>query len=75
MFFEFIPQLIFMVFIFVYLCVMIFIKWLKFSGADDDKLIGPICAPNLLIELIQMFFLSTARNTAEHCDEIYPGQV
>ena len=64
-----------MVFIFLYLCVMIFIKWLKYTGADDNNKIGPVCAPNLLIELIQMFFLSTAQNKDLGCDEIYPGQV
>ena len=47
-FFEFIPQIVFLTFIFVYLCVMIFIKWIKFSGAPSD-LTGPGCAPNLLI--------------------------
>jgi V-type H+-transporting ATPase subunit a len=53
---EFIPQIIFLVFIFVYLCVMIFIKWLKFSGAPS-QFDGPNCAPNLLIGLnIQNLF-------------------
>lgn len=61
-----------MAFIFVYLCIMIFIKWFKYSGAPDPAN-GPNCAPNLLIELIQMFFLSTA--TINGCDDLYKGQV
>ena len=55
-FFEFIPQIIFLTFIFVYLCVMIFIKWIKFSGTPGD-LTGPGCAPNLLIGILIQFFL------------------
>lgn len=44
-YFEFIPQIIFLTFIFIYLCVMIFIKWIKFVGSP----MGTGCAPNLLI--------------------------
>ncbi len=44
---EFIPQIIFMLLIFVYLCFMIFVKWIKYSGTSDP-LTGS-CAPNLLI--------------------------
>lgn len=45
--FEFIPQIIFISLIFVYLCLMIFIKWIKYAGTDD-KLTGA-CAPNILL--------------------------
>lgn len=68
-YFEFIPQIIFLTFVFVYLCVMIFIKWLKFIGSPD----GTGCAPNLLIELINMFFLKTS-GTEKPCSALYPGQ-
>lgn len=71
-FFEFIPQIIFLTFIFVYLCVMIFIKWIKFSGTPGDQT-GPGCAPNLLIELINMFFLKT-QSADIPCTLLYPGQ-
>lgn len=76
-FFEFIPQIIFLTFIFVYLCLMIFIKWIKFSGSKTAYF-GPQCAPNLLIELINMFFLKSAATdeTALYpgCKALYPGQ-
>lgn len=52
---EFIPQILFMTLIFVYLCFMIFLKWIKYNGSDNP--ISGACAPNLLIELINMFFL------------------
>ncbi len=32
----------------MYLCLMIVIKWLKYSGSSDP-LTGANCAPNLLI--------------------------
>jgi V-type H+-transporting ATPase subunit a len=71
--FEFIPQVIFLTFIFVYLCLMILIKWLKFEGTPDSTQ----CAPNLLIELINMFFLKTSSlndDGSVSCRELYPGQ-
>lgn len=69
---EFLPQIIFMTFIFVYLCLMIFIKWIRFSGAPHPTEFGPACAPNLLIELIDMFFLKTS--AVGDCGVLYPGQ-
>jgi V-type H+-transporting ATPase subunit a len=74
LFFEFIPQIIFITLIFVYLCVMIFIKWIKYEGSSDS-LYGSNCAPNLLIELINMFFLSTTATPEHECYALYPGQV
>jgi V-type H+-transporting ATPase subunit a len=72
--FEFIPQVIFLTFIFVYLCIMILIKWLKFVGSPDSTQ----CAPNLLIELINMFFLKSSSvddNGNVSCRQLYSGQV
>lgn len=35
---EFIPQIIFLVFLFGYLCILMFIKWTKYyAGAEDRK--------------------------------------
>lgn len=76
-FFEFIPQIIFISLIFVYLCIMIFIKWIKFAGSDDDH--AGACGPNLLIELINMFFLKDSAERSDGsidpCKRLYPGQV
>lgn len=71
-FFEFIPQIIFLSFVFVYLCLMILIKWIKYSGSPSD-LTGPGCAPNLLIELIGMFFFKSNAEPGS-CQVLYPGQ-
>jgi len=51
---------------------MIFIKWIKYSGTPSD-LTGPGCAPNLLIELINMFFFKSAAEPGS-CQVLYPGQ-
>uniref|UniRef100_A0A0N5ABB5 V-type proton ATPase subunit a n=1 Tax=Syphacia muris TaxID=451379 RepID=A0A0N5ABB5_9BILA len=55
----FIPQMLFMLCIFIYLCLEIIVKWIAFS-AHEDVIFGQIypgshCAPSLLIGLINMF--------------------
>ena len=48
---EFLPQLIFLLFLFGYLITMIFIKWM-FYGANNEAPWSEQCAPNLLITFI-----------------------
>lgn len=55
----FIPQLLFMLCIFVYLCLQVIVKWITFS-ATEGIIFGRVypgshCAPSLLIGLINMF--------------------
>lgn len=77
-YFEFIPQIIFISFIFVYLCLMIFIKWIRYDGSDSSEH-GANCAPNLLIELINMFFFKDSSidpdGKVDPCKQLYPFQV
>lgn len=62
---EFLPQLIFLLFLFGYLISMIFIKWFLYGAnfgqkGSDDMQWSEHCAPNLLITFIgylQNFFL------------------
>ncbi|KAE9551407.1 hypothetical protein FO519_005387 [Halicephalobus sp. NKZ332] len=58
-FMTFIPQMIFLFAIFVYLCIQIFVKWIYFWVVPDTIFgkfyPGPCCAPSLLIGLINMF--------------------
>merc|ERR1719445_1176329 len=58
-FLEFLPQLIFLLFIFGYLVLMIFIKWIYY-GANKDGAFSEHCAPNLLITFINMMLLKSA---------------
>ncbi|CAB3409517.1 unnamed protein product [Caenorhabditis bovis] len=56
---NFIPQLIFLTCIFIYLCIQIVVKWVYFSVTPGNVLgyeyPGANCAPSLLIGLINMF--------------------
>jgi len=56
---------------------MILIKWIKFSGSKTAYF-GPQCAPNLLIELINMFFFKSSASDEQSlypgCKALYPGQ-
>lgn len=75
-FLEFIPQIIFITLIFVYLCFMIMLKWIKYGGTSDP--VTGSCAPNLLIELINMFFLKNSAvdkdGTTNPCLVLYTHQ-
>ena len=55
-FLEFLPQLIFLLFLFGYLITMIFIKWLMY-GANKADPFSEHCAPNLLITFIGSDFI------------------
>jgi V-type H+-transporting ATPase subunit a len=88
--FVFIPQLLFLVLIFVYLCVQIVLKWVFFwvepTSIFGQHYPGSHCAPSLLIGLISMFMLKSDRShgfmkadgttEAENCflGFWYPGQ-
>ena len=62
---EFIPQMLFLMSIFGYLCIMIFIKWFKYTAWTSWS------APSLITTLIDMFmFVKIADD-----DKLYNGQV
>jgi hypothetical protein len=56
---------------------MIFIKWIKYAGTSDQE--TGACAPNLLLELINMFFFKDSavkeNGQPDVCKRLYPGQV
>lgn len=60
---NFIPQVIFLSCIFIYLCIQIIVKWLFFSVNAENifgyDYPGSHCAPSLLIGLINMFMFKT----------------
>ncbi|KAI6200552.1 V-type proton ATPase subunit a [Aphelenchoides besseyi] len=78
----FIPQMLFMASIFIYLCIQILLKWIFFWVLPDtiftQQYPGSHCAPSLLIGLINMFMFK-ARDQGfvdENGVQIpgYPGQ-
>lgn len=56
---EFLPQLVFLLFLFGYLITMIFIKWVLY-GANYTGEWSEHCAPNLLITFINMMLFKEA---------------
>merc|ERR1719334_1521483 len=56
---EFLPQVVFLLFLFGYLIVLIFIKWVLY-GANYDDPFSEHCAPNLLITFINMMLFKNA---------------
>uniref|UniRef100_A0A914HUZ2 V-type proton ATPase subunit a n=1 Tax=Globodera rostochiensis TaxID=31243 RepID=A0A914HUZ2_GLORO len=87
--FTFIPQLIFLSSIFIYLCLQIVAKWLFYDAQGGHtvftyKYPGAICAPSLLIGLINMFMMKSRNkgfyredgtiDPACHLNYWYPGQ-
>lgn len=50
---QFIPQIIFLIFLFFYLTLLMFIKWIKYS-AHNDRPFTIDCAPSILITFINM---------------------
>ncbi|XP_038076497.1 V-type proton ATPase 116 kDa subunit a1-like isoform X2 [Patiria miniata] len=66
---EFVPQLIFLEFIFGYLVVIIFSKWLLFGPQNSKD------APSLIITLINMFLFSKPPGAeCKNCVSLYSGQ-
>ncbi|CAH1112343.1 unnamed protein product [Psylliodes chrysocephalus] len=53
---EFIPQVIFLVFLFFYMVLLMFIKWFVYFANIEDKdfQVGTRCAPSILITFINM---------------------
>ncbi|XGW15377.1 hypothetical protein V3C99_001118 [Haemonchus contortus] len=87
--FMFIPQMIFLASIFMYLCLEIVVKWIFFTAGPQDSIFGykypgSNCAPSLLIGLINMFmFKALPSGFVEedghqkfqcHLNFWYPGQ-
>jgi len=56
---EFLPRLVWLLFIFGYLVTMIFIKWVMY-GANLSGPVSEHCAPNLLITFINMMLTKEA---------------
>ncbi|KAK0394931.1 hypothetical protein QR680_001017 [Steinernema hermaphroditum] len=83
--FVFIPQLLFLCCIFVYLCVQVIIKWIFFYSLKDGQSTtifgqqyeGTHCAPSLLIGLINMLMFKSRHvgfiDTTIHHEAQYKG--
>ncbi|KAH8306252.1 hypothetical protein KR018_005312 [Drosophila ironensis] len=66
MLYEFIPQLVFLCFLFFYMVLLMFIKWIKFA-ATNEKMYSEACAPSILITFIDMVLFNTPKTPPEGC--------
>ncbi|XP_076636897.1 V-type ATPase subunit a family protein Vha100-2 [Colletes latitarsis] len=74
-FLEFLPQLIFLVLLFFYLVVLMFVKWVLYDAAAEDKdAYGPTCAPSVLITFINMILRGHTIMPGRCSEYMYPGQ-
>ncbi|XP_043289844.1 V-type proton ATPase 116 kDa subunit a1 isoform X2 [Venturia canescens] len=71
---EFIPQIVFLSFLFLYMVILMFIKWIKFDPKEQDIAWGPYCAPSILVTFINMVLMNESK-TFSGCHEwMYAGQ-
>uniref|UniRef100_A0A0A9Z8W6 V-type proton ATPase subunit a n=3 Tax=Lygus hesperus TaxID=30085 RepID=A0A0A9Z8W6_LYGHE len=71
---EFIPQVIFLVFLFFYMVLLMFMKWMIYSPKSTDVKTSPHCAPSILITFINMV-LFKENKSYDVCDDfMYSGQ-
>ncbi|XP_066145172.1 V-type proton ATPase 116 kDa subunit a 1-like [Euwallacea fornicatus] len=68
---DFLPKLLFFGFLFVYLLIMMIMKWANYSAMNDDNIDTPYgsgCAPSVLIFFIGMILFKAS----EHVDGCNP---
>ncbi|XP_032512441.2 V-type proton ATPase 116 kDa subunit a 1-like isoform X1 [Danaus plexippus] len=63
---QYLPQILFLLLLFWYLCILMFIKWFMYSAIATDPALGTSCAPSVLIIFINMMLLKPAE-TAPPC--------
>ncbi|XP_076293522.1 V-type ATPase subunit a family protein Vha100-1 isoform X2 [Lasioglossum baleicum] len=73
---EFIPQIAFLVLLFLYMVLLMFIKWIKYGPDSDgtDIMHGPFCAPSVLITFINMVLFNGGVAPKECSPWMYAGQ-
>uniref|UniRef100_A0A182NCL5 V-type proton ATPase subunit a n=1 Tax=Anopheles dirus TaxID=7168 RepID=A0A182NCL5_9DIPT len=72
---EFIPQVIFLVFLFFYMTLLMFIKWVKYSAAAEEAAYSAGCAPSILITFINMVLFKAPDEDGGDCSPfMFAGQ-
>lgn len=70
---EFLPQVLFLILLFAYMCFMMFWKWVTFAPKSPQPY-SPGCAPSVLIYFINMMLFGENK-ALEGCEPfMYPGQ-
>ncbi|XP_031338492.1 V-type proton ATPase 116 kDa subunit a-like isoform X2 [Photinus pyralis] len=72
-FLEFLPQLVFLVLIFLWMVVMMFLKWIMFSASYEPPY-SPGCAPSILILFINMMLFKSSEPLDKCKEYMFDGQ-
>lgn len=68
---QFIPQIIFLVFLFFYMTLLMFIKWVRYSAANEGRF-SEGCAPSILITFINMVLFKAPADIDPEISECSP---
>ncbi|XP_058117624.1 V-type proton ATPase 116 kDa subunit a 1 isoform X7 [Anopheles ziemanni] len=71
---EFIPQVIFLVFLFFYMTLLMFIKWVKYSASSETVEFSAGCAPSILITFINMVLFKAPEEGGDCSPYMFAGQ-
>ncbi|XP_012524036.1 V-type proton ATPase 116 kDa subunit a1 isoform X2 [Monomorium pharaonis] len=74
LFLEFLPQLLFLVWLFFYMTVLMFIKWILYQASAEDDGRKPGCAPSVLITFINMMLFKHAPVPDDCSEYMFEGQ-
>ncbi|XP_013184612.2 V-type proton ATPase 116 kDa subunit a 1 [Amyelois transitella] len=73
-FLQYIPQVLFLLLLFWYLCILMFMKWTMYSATSTDVAYGSSCAPSVLIIFINMMLLKKDQDNPPCRTFMYDGQ-
>ncbi|XP_049869830.1 V-type proton ATPase 116 kDa subunit a 1-like [Pectinophora gossypiella] len=71
---QYIPQILFLLLLFWYLCILMFMKWISYSALSQDPAYGTSCAPSVLIIFINMMLMKATEAKEPCLSFMYPGQ-
>ncbi|KAL4706770.1 hypothetical protein ACJJTC_018151 [Scirpophaga incertulas] len=71
---QYIPQILFLLLLFWYLCILMFMKWTMYSAVAEDPAYGTSCAPSVLIIFINMMLLKNTETKPPCRPTMYDGQ-
>ncbi|CAH2105377.1 unnamed protein product [Euphydryas editha] len=73
-FLEFIPQVVFLCLLFLYMVFMMFYKWVSYSTFSEDIAYSQGCAPSVLILFINMMLFSSSEPEGGCKEFMFEGQ-
>lgn len=73
-FLQYIPQILFLMLLFWYLCILMIMKWIMYSTSSTDPAYGSYCAPSVLIIFINMMLLKKSEVKAPCQPFMFEGQ-